>query len=97
MAAERAPWVQAEYERIARERMVAEKEVERTYRRELVKVCLQCVGSCLAGLVLLATALHVTDRSIGMIFWWGGFIVGYSGITLTLARAYLRGVERGDW
>jgi hypothetical protein len=97
MPVERAPWVKAEYERIARERMEAEKEVERTYRGELVKVCLQCIGSCLAGMALLGVALHVTDHAIGMIFWWGGFVVGYSGITLALARAYLRGVERGDW
>ena len=97
MIAKRPAWVQEEYERIARERLTAEREVSRMYTWELIKVCAQCIGSCVAGMALLGLAMHVTDRQIGMIFWWGGFIVGYSGITLSLARAYLRGVERGDW
>jgi hypothetical protein len=97
MASQRAPWVQAEYERMGKERAQAERDASRSYKWDLLRVCLQCIGSCLAGMALLAVALHVTDHDIGMIFWWSGFIVGYSGITYSLARAYLRGVERGDW
>jgi hypothetical protein len=42
-------------------------------------------------------ALHTTDPMLGQVFKWASFVITYGGITITLARAYLRGERRGDW
>jgi hypothetical protein len=89
--------LRAELERIAAEREIAEREAERVVRVELVRVCLECIGSCVLGLFLMGYALHTTDKGTGQIAFLGGLVVGYSGIVLSLASAYRRGVERGDW
>lgn len=93
----RSPRLRAELERIAAERLEAERQIERTYKWELARVCLECLGSSAAGAVSMGFAMHTTDHGIGEIFWWGGMIVGYAGITLLLITAYHRGEERGDW
>lgn len=82
---------------MARERLEAEREASRSYRWELLRVCVECLASALLGLACMAYALHTTDRGIGAIAWWGGLVVGYGGITIALASAYLRGERRGDW
>jgi hypothetical protein len=82
---------------MARERLAAEREVERTYRRELVRTCVECLGSCLLGLFCMAYALHSNDQGYGQIAFWGGMVIGYTGIFLSLIGAYQRGEERGDW
>lgn len=92
-----APRLDAELERIARERLESEREVARGYRRELARVCAECLTSAFLGLFCMAYALHTTDRDIGAIAFLGGLVVGYSGITLSLASAYVRGERRGDW
>jgi hypothetical protein len=89
--------LQAELERIALERLASEREATRQSRRELARACLECIVSCLAGVVLLGLAFHTNDHATGMIFFYGGLVVGYSGITLALWGAYRRGQERGDW
>jgi hypothetical protein len=96
-ASSQSPRLRQEYERIAAERLEAERQVERTYRRELVRVCLECLGSSAVGAVTMGYGMHVNGRDLGEIFWWGGMIVGYVGITLSLITAYQRGEERGDW
>ena len=93
----RSPRLQAELERIARERLEAERQVSRVYRRELLRVCLECLGSSFLGLFCMAFALHTSDAGYGAIAWWGGMVVGYSGIALSLISAYIRGDRRGDW
>jgi hypothetical protein len=40
--------------------------------------------------------LHTNDPGLGQVFWKGGMVVGYSGILVTLVRAYNRAKERGD-
>jgi hypothetical protein len=86
-----------ELERVGRERLVAQREVERKYRREMARVCLELVGCSMVGVLFMGWAFHVTDRQMGQILLWTGFILGYSGMLLSLARAYLRGEARGDW
>jgi hypothetical protein len=87
----------AELQRMARERREAERLVSRGYRRELLRVCAECLASAFLGLGCIAYALHTTDRGIGTIALWGGLVVGYSGIALSLGSAYVRGERRGDW
>jgi hypothetical protein len=87
----------AELERVGQERMRAQGEVERKYRRELARVCLELIGCCIVGLFFMGWAFHVTDREIGEILMWTAFILGYSGMLTSLLRAYLRGEARGDW
>lgn len=92
-----APLLEAELERMARERLEAEREVSRGYRSELIRASAECVGSAFLGLFCIGLALHTTDREIGAIALWGGLVVGYGGITISLASAYIRGERRGDW
>jgi hypothetical protein len=84
-------------EEIGRDRVAQEREVSRAMRFELVRVCLECVGSCALALVCLGFGLHTTDPTVGAIAWWSGMLIGYGGITISLSTAYLRGVARGDW
>lgn len=97
---ERVPrplWVQEEYERIGREREAASRETERLYRRELLRVCAEMIAWTVAGLFVAAWAFHVTDRDTGLVFLWGGFLVNIGGVLVSLATAWHRGHERGDW
>jgi hypothetical protein len=79
------------------ERFETERLANRIMRRELVRTCLECFGSCFVGLVIMAVGFHVKDVELGKIWLYGGMIVGYVGILTALAGAYRRGEERGDW
>jgi hypothetical protein len=94
---QRPAWVEAEYERIGRERDQASREADRVYRRELVRVCLQMFGWTIAGLLIAAFAFRAHDRDIGMMFLWGGMVVNWGGVLWSIVTAYLRGEARGDW
>jgi hypothetical protein len=87
----------AELERVGEERLRTEREVSRKYRRELLRVCLELITCSFVGVLFLGWAFHVSDRDIGQILMLSGFIVAYSGMLWSLARAYLRGEARGDW
>ena len=89
--------LQAELDRIGRERAQTEREANRVYRWALVRACLECIGSCCLGLVVMALAFHVSDPQLGKVFLYGGMVVGYGGITIALWAAYRRGEQRGDW
>lgn len=93
----RSPRLQQELDRIAAERLDAERQIDRTYRWELVRVCLECLASAALGAVSMGYGMHVNGRDVGEIFWWAGMTLGYVGITLSLITAYQRGEERGDW
>jgi hypothetical protein len=95
--AQRPAWVQAEYERIGREREQASRESDRIYRRELVRVCVQMFGWTVAGLCVAAFAFRAHDRATGMIFLYGGMVVNWGGVLWSIVSAYLRGEARGDW
>ncbi len=90
-------WVEAEYERIAREREQASRDADRLYRWELVRVCAEMLGWTAIGLVIAAFAFHVRDRDTGMIFLYGGMLVNVSGVLWSIVSAYHRGEARGDW
>ena len=95
--APRPPLLQAELERIARERFETERLADREARRALVRASLECLGSCVIGLVIMAFAFHTTDVMLGKAFLYGGMVAGYGGILIALVGAYRRGEERGDW
>ncbi|MDE3054181.1 MAG: hypothetical protein KGN74_03570 [Gemmatimonadota bacterium] len=95
--ADRSPRLRAELERIAAERLAAQRAIERFYRREYLRVALQCLGWSLAGCFLLLVAFHMTDRPRAEAVFWSGMLIGYAGIWFTLILAYNRGSERGDW
>lgn len=86
-----------ELERVGQERLRAEREVSRNYRREMVRVCIELTGCAAVGLFIMFWAFYINDREMGQILWLTAFVVSYSGMLLSLARAYLRGEARGDW
>jgi hypothetical protein len=65
--------------------------------RDLLRTCGHLVFWVLCGLTALGLALHATNRTIGMVYWWGGHAVWLSGVSFSLLAAYRRGVLRGDW
>jgi hypothetical protein len=93
----RPAWVEAEYERIGRERAEASREADRLYRWELLRVCAEMFGWTAIGLVIAAFAFRVHDRDTGMIFLYGGMVVNVGGVLWAILSAYRRGEARGDW
>jgi hypothetical protein len=85
------------YEEMQAKRQEEHRIAERDTTRDMILSGSMCVGWCVAGLVLFGLALHTTDPVMGRIYKWASFVVTYGGITVTLARAYLRGERRGDW
>lgn len=82
---------------MARERLEAERDASRLRWSEVVRVSAECLGSCALGLAGIGFAWHTTDHDWGMICWWAGLVVGYSGISTSLVAAYLRAEKRGGW
>ena len=75
----------------------AEREAKRDTRREMLRVVALIVFWVACGLFLLGMAMHVTDRMIGMAFWWACHIVWVAGVAGAIFSAYRRGEQRGDW
>src|ERR1051325_3056466 len=92
-----SPTLQFELERIAAERLAAQRAIERAARWEFLRAMFGVVDSCLVGLVIMGVGLHVTDRQLGRIWASLGLLVGYGGIFYSLFSAYRRGEKRGDW
>ena len=63
---------------------------------EVIKVALQVIFWCGLSVVIMGFAFAVNDAQWGRILLYLGMIVGYAGMTVTLAQAYLRAEERGD-
>jgi hypothetical protein len=84
-------------EEIARKRARTELDAQRDRRRDMLVTALVCVGWCALSLYLIGWSFHTTDEERGQIAFLGGLIVGNGGIVWTLARAYVRGEQRGDW
>jgi hypothetical protein len=74
-----------------------EREVRRDVRRAFIAAIAGCALWLLAGLGLMAWAFHTTDPQLGQAALLGGLIVGNAGITVTLARYYVRGERHGWW
>ena len=94
---DRPAWVQAEYERIGRERMEAGRDITRLYRWELLRVCAEMIGWTVMGSIIAGFGFHVGDPELGWILFHAGMVVNWSGVLWALATAYLRGEKRGDW
>ena len=75
----------------------SEREARRDTWREMLRVMAMIAFWVACGLFLIGMALHTTDRTIGMAFWWGGHIVWIAGVASAIHTAYRRGEERGDW
>lgn len=91
------PALQAEYDRIGREREAAGREADRIYRRELIRVCLEMFGWTAIGLFLFGMAFHVTNVKDGMIYFYAGQIINVAGVVWSIWCAYQRAEARGDW
>lgn len=85
-----------EYERIGRERLAAEREVERDARRRLVRACVEVVAGCVLGMVIMSFAFRVTDAELGEILLLAGMVVGYAAMAVALGRAFLAAKNAGD-
>jgi hypothetical protein len=79
------------------ERFETERLARRQSRFELARVCGECIAWCVAGLGCMGLAFHSTDQLTGKIYYYLAFVVNYGGMTISLACAYRRGEERGDW
>lgn len=59
------------------------------------------VGGCFfwltTGLVLMAWGLHMSDRGNGELAFLAGLLVGYAGVSVTLAVYYRKGERSGWW
>ena len=74
-----------------------ERETRREVRRAFAAAVGGCIVSVLGAVIPMAWALHTSDPGLGAIGFLAGPIIGYSGITFTLARYYLRGEKNGWW
>jgi hypothetical protein len=74
-----------------------ERETRRDVRRAFVAAAGGCVVSAILGLLPMAWALHTSDPALGEIGFLAGPIIGYTGITIALARYYLKGERNGWW
>lgn len=77
--------------------LAEEKATTRDIRRAYVWAILGCVSWLVVGLALMGWAFHTTDRQWGQIAFLGGLVLGYAGMTYTLARFYVRGEQSGWW
>jgi hypothetical protein len=90
------PLPQEIQEELERKRLDEHRQAERDSFRAHVRTGLTCVAWSAAGLACMGFGLHTNDPGLGQVFWKGGMVVGYSGILVTLVRAYNRAKERGD-
>jgi len=91
------PSVQAEYERIGREREIASRQADRDQRLALLRVCAEMITWTIAGVTIAGFAFRVSDYQAGMALLYAGMIVNIAGVAFSIARAYIRGERRGDW
>lgn len=85
------------YEELQVKREEEHRAAERDRSRALLVSGLLCVLCCVLGLVAFGFALHTTNPTAAEIFRWTAYLVTYGGISVTLAHAYTRGEQRGDW
>lgn len=72
-------------------------DAERARQWSMIRSGLFCLVWAALGLVCYAFAFHTTDAGAAEIFRWGAYLITYGGISVTLARAYRQGQDRGDW
>ena len=77
--------------------LAEERATTSDVRRAFVIAILGCFWWMIVGMALMGWAFHTTDKQTGQIAFLGGLVVGYTGLTVTLARFYLRGERHGWW
>ena len=91
------PSVQAEYERIGRERELASRQADRDQWLALLRVCAEMIAWTIAGLFLAGMAFRVNDVQTGWAYFYAGVTINVGGVAFSIATAYIRGERRGDW
>lgn len=81
---------------LEQKRRAEHEQAERDSFWAWVRTALTCVAWSALGLIVMAWGLHTSDPDLGQVAWRGGMIIGYAGVVVTLARAYLKAKERGD-
>ena len=76
---------------------VSERAAERDRLRDMVVTIAWCFAFTLVGLFLMGCAMHTTDQKWGGILFWSALVINNAGVLATLALAFQRGQERGDW
>jgi len=85
------------YEELQVKYEAAHRDAERDRRWSMIRSGLACLMWAALGLVCYAFAFHTSDADTGRIYQWGAYLVTYGGVSFTLARAYQKGHDRGDW
>ena len=93
------PWVVPilSPEERAAQLLAAESAAGRDRWRDHARTAASCVGWLVLGLFLVAWAVHTTNQRWAGSAFWGGLVIGNSGLLMTLVAAYRRGEKRGDW
>ena len=89
--------LQAELERIGRERLAATREADRIARWAMARICAELMGWSVLGAFVMLSGLAVTSEELGQILFVGGMGLAYTGMFISGLAAYRRGQERGDW
>jgi len=79
----------------AAELAAAERAITRELRRVYARALILCLLFMLAGLALVAWAVHSTDPNNAQLAFWGGLLFGNGGILITLVTTYHRAMEEG--
>jgi hypothetical protein len=74
-----------------------ERAASRDRRRDYLIALAGAVGSAALGLALIGQAVHTTDIRMGEVCFWAGLIVGNGGWFASMAWAWHRAAERGDF
>jgi hypothetical protein len=70
-------------------RLAAQGRADRRWMRRRLSVYIGgCVGSCAAGLALMALGLHSGDQIVGSSLFWSGLLVGDLGVFASLWHWY---------
>jgi hypothetical protein len=80
----------------ARDRLVADRLATRDARLALFRAAAECWFWGLLGLACLAWSFHTGDEKSGQVAFWGGLVIGNSGLLFALTRHYNKAKERGD-
>ena len=75
----------------------SERTAEWDRVRDLLITVVGCFAWLAVGLFLLGSAFHSTSQTWAPIMFWAGLVAGNAGILVTVALAFQRGQERGDW
>ncbi|MEA3247533.1 MAG: hypothetical protein U9Q74_15375 [Gemmatimonadota bacterium] len=89
------PRIPTKEERAA-ELLRAERVAWRDRLKDAIRTGLECFAWCAVGLFLVGYAVHVTDEKTGQVAFYGGLVIGNSGIVASLYFAFLRARDRGD-